>query len=32
METTRRIPVTEENPHECTDGHDCDHHGPVDGA
>jgi len=20
------IPVTEQNPHECTDGHDCDHH------
>jgi hypothetical protein len=20
------IPVTEQNPHECTDGHDCEHH------
>ena len=26
MEATRTIPVTDANPHECTDGQDCDHH------
>ena len=26
MPDTRTVPVTDTNPHECTDGHDCDHH------
>jgi hypothetical protein len=25
-ETTKTIPVSDTNPHECTDGHACDHH------